>query len=140
MNSSFGRDPVRRGTGEHTPHTRYLPGSSQVGHRTWVSSPCCVCVCVFSQSLSMSRYFFLRMDTWSLKSRGSSLSWEWSRGMNPNQALNDVIQVWRWAKWSGSAQRDTFEPCSGNRKQETHQMVKRHRALPLYLLGQLLVS
>lgn len=60
-------------------------------------------------SLSMSLYFFLSMDTWSLKSTGSSLIWEWTRGMLPNQLANLFMQVWRWAKWSGSAQRDARE-------------------------------
>lgn len=61
-------------------------------------------------SLSMSLYFFLSMDTWSLNRTGSSLIWEWTRGMVPNQLANLFMQVWRWAKWSGSAQRDPREP------------------------------
>lgn len=60
-------------------------------------------------SLSMSLYFFLSMDTWSLKRTGSSLIWEWTSGMLPNQLANLFMQVWRWAKWSGSAQRDARE-------------------------------
>lgn len=60
-------------------------------------------------SLSMSLYFFLSMDTWSLKRTGSSLICEWTRGMLPNQLANLFMQVWRWAKWSGSAQRDARE-------------------------------
>lgn len=60
-------------------------------------------------SLSMSLYFFLSMDTWSLNRTGSSLIWEWTRGMVPNQLANLFMQVWRWAKWSGSAQRDARE-------------------------------
>lgn len=62
-------------------------------------------------SLSMSLYFFLSMDTWSLNRTGSSLIWEWTRGMVPNQLANLFMQVWRWAKWSGSAQRDARELC-----------------------------
>lgn len=62
-------------------------------------------------SLSMSLYFFLNMDTWSLNRTGSSLIWEWTRGMVPNQLANLFMQVWRWAKWSGSAQRDARELC-----------------------------
>lgn len=58
----------------------------------------------------MSLYFFLRMETWSLNSTGSSLIWECSRGMNPNQLLNEFIHVCLWAKWSGSAHRDVLEP------------------------------
>lgn len=60
-------------------------------------------------SLSMSLYFFLSMDTWSLNRTGSSLICEWTRGMLPNQLANLFMQVWRWAKWSGSAQRDARE-------------------------------
>lgn len=60
-------------------------------------------------SLSMSLYFFRSMDTWSLNRTGSSLIWEWTRGMVPNQLANLFMQVWRWAKWSGSAQRDARE-------------------------------
>lgn len=33
------------------------------------------------QSRSMSRYFFLRMETWSLKRTGSSLICEWISGI-----------------------------------------------------------
>ena len=57
----------------------------------------------------MSLYFFLRMETWSLKSTGSSLIWECTSGMNPSQRLKTFMQVCRWAKWSGSAHRDTLE-------------------------------
>lgn len=64
---------------------------------------------VTGYSLSMSLYFFRSMDTWSLKRTGSSLIWEWTRGMVPNQLANLFMQVWRWAKWSGSAQRDARE-------------------------------
>lgn len=60
-------------------------------------------------SLSMSLYFFRSMDTWSLNRTGSSLIWEWTRGIVPNQLANLFMQVWRWAKWSGSAQRDARE-------------------------------
>lgn len=60
-------------------------------------------------SLSMSLYFFLSMDTWSLNRTGSSLICEWTSGMVPNQLANLFMQVWRWAKWSGSAQRDARE-------------------------------
>lgn len=60
-------------------------------------------------SLSMSLYFFLSIDTWSLNRTGSSLIWECTRGMVPNQLANLFMQVWRWAKWSGSAQRDARE-------------------------------
>lgn len=62
-------------------------------------------------SLSMSLYFFRSMDTWSLNRTGSSLIWEWTRGMVPNQLANLFMQVWRCAKWSGSAQRDARELC-----------------------------
>lgn len=61
------------------------------------------------QSLSMSLYFLRRMETWSLKSTGSSLIWEWTSGMAPNQLANLFMQVCRWAKWSGSAQREARE-------------------------------
>lgn len=43
------------------------------------------CVSLCSHSFSMSLYFFLRMETWSLNSTGSSLIWECSRGMKPSQ-------------------------------------------------------
>lgn len=65
-------------------------------------------------SLSMSRYFLRSMDTWSLNSTGSNLIWEWTRGMVPNQLANLFMQVWRWAKWSGSAQREARELWSEN--------------------------
>lgn len=60
-------------------------------------------------SLSMSLYFFRSIDTWSLNRTGSSLIWECTRGMVPNQLANLFMQVCRWAKWSGSAQRDARE-------------------------------
>lgn len=63
------------------------------------------------QSLSMSLYFLRRMETWSLNRTGSSLIWEWTSGMAPNQLVNLFMQVCRWAKWSGSAQRDAREDC-----------------------------
>lgn len=61
------------------------------------------------QSLSMSLYFLRRMETWSLNRTGSSLIWEWTSGMAPNQLANLFMQVCRWAKWSGSAQREALE-------------------------------
>lgn len=75
-------------------------------------------------SLSMSLYFFLRMDTWSLKSTGSSLIWEWTRGMLPNQLANLFMQVWRWAKWSGSAQRDARELWGGERQKRSNKYIR----------------
>lgn len=44
-------------------------------------------------SLSMSLYFFLSMDTWSLKRTGSSLICEWTSGIVPNQLANLFMQV-----------------------------------------------
>lgn len=61
------------------------------------------------QSLSMSLYFLRRIETWSLNRTGSSLIWEWTSGMAPNQLANLFMQVCRWAKWSGSAQREALE-------------------------------
>lgn len=61
-------------------------------------------------SFSMSLYFFRRMDTWSLNSTGSSLIWEWTRGMYPSQWLKTFMHVCRWAKWSGSAHLDALAP------------------------------
>lgn len=60
-------------------------------------------------SLSMSLYFFRRMETWSLNKTGSILIWECISGMVPNQFANLFMHVWRWAKWSGSAHRDARE-------------------------------
>lgn len=45
------------------------------------------------QSLSISLYFLRRMETWSLNSTGSSLIWECTRGMPPNQLANLFMQV-----------------------------------------------
>lgn len=70
------------------------------------------------QSLSMSLYFFRRMETWSLNRTGSSLIWECTSGMPPNQLANLFMQVCRWAKWSGSAQRDAREDWWEQRKEE----------------------
>lgn len=41
--------------------------------------------------------------------------------MLPNQLANLFMQVWRWAKWSGSAQRDARDVCGGEteRQRET---------------------
>lgn len=47
------------------------------------------------QSLSMSLYFLRRMDTWSLNRTGSSLIWECTSGMPPNQLANLFMQVCR---------------------------------------------
>lgn len=47
------------------------------------------------QSLSMSRYFLRRMETWSLNRTGSSLIWECTSGMPPNQLANLFMQVCR---------------------------------------------
>lgn len=87
-------------------------------------------------SLSMSLYFFLSMDTWSLKRTGSSLIWEWTRGMLPNQLANLFMQVWRWAKWSGSAQRDARELWGREagvgcreRKKERETLIKRENSI-----------
>lgn len=43
----------------------------------------CVSLCI--HSLSMSLYFFLRMETWSLNNTGSNLIWECTSGMKPSQ-------------------------------------------------------
>lgn len=77
------------------------------------------------QSLSMSLYFLRRMETWSLKRTGSSLIWEWTSGMAPNQLANLFMQVCRWAKWSGSAQREAREDCEKKQKKiENEKLVK----------------
>ncbi len=68
------------------------------------------------QSLSMSLYFLRSIDTWSLNRTGSSLICEWTRGMVPNQLANLFMHVCRWAKWSGSAQRDARDVCGGKRE------------------------
>lgn len=70
-----------------------------------------------AQSLSMSLYFFLRMETWSLNSTGSSLIWECTKGMKPNHWLKVFMQVCRWAKWSGSAQREDLVPLVWKREE-----------------------
>lgn len=72
---------------------------------------------VSCHSFSMSLYFFLRMETWSLNSTGSSLIRECSSGMKPSQRLKTFMQVCRWAKWSGSAHRDTLELWVGKNRQ-----------------------
>lgn len=75
---------------------------------------CCeesgVLVSLHFHSFSMSLYFFRRMDTWSLNSTGSSLIWEWTRGMYPSQRLKTFMHVCRWAKWSGSAHLESLAP------------------------------
>lgn len=76
------------------------------------------------QSLSMSLYFLRRMETWSLNRTGSSLIWEWTSGMPPNQLANLFMQVCRWAKWSGSAQREAREDW-GKRRRRVHYQ-RRH--------------
>lgn len=77
---------------------------------TWRTHTMIWCVSFRNHSLSMSLYFFLRMETWSLNNTGSSLIWECTRGMRPSQRLKAFMQVCRWAKWSGSAHRDDLEP------------------------------
>lgn len=85
------------------------------------TSPCRVSPlrrCPSCQSLSMSLYFLRRMETWSLNRTGSSLIWECTSGMPPNQLANLFMQVCRWAKWSGSAQRDAREDWWERRREE----------------------
>ena len=47
------------------------------------------------QRRSMSLYFLRRMETWSLNRSGSSLIWEWTSGMPPNQLANLFMHVCR---------------------------------------------
>lgn len=75
----------------------------------------------------MSLYFLRSIDTWSLNKMGSSLIWEWTRGMLPNQLANLFMQVCRWAKWSGSAQREARDVCwGGGRKKKGKKEKKSH--------------
>ena len=88
------------------------------------------------QSLSISLYFLRRMETWSLNSTGSSLIWECTRGMPPNQLANLFMQVCRWAKWSGSAQRDALEDCwEGEDKTQDHHAAWILNTLSLSYVG-----
>lgn len=92
--------PLEQGVQEHTDTEHSSPASTVI----WRLSLCV-------HNLSMSLYFFLRMETWSLNNTGSNLIWECTKGMKPSQWLKAFMQLCRWAKWSGSAQRDdTLEP------------------------------
>lgn len=91
-------------------------------------------------SLSMSLYFLRKMETWSLNRTGSKRSWEWMSGMKPNQAAKEFMQDCRWAKWSGSAQRDDFEPWKRERKRETKLQCNTRTLILIYSIFFSLLS
>ena len=68
------------------------------------------CAARVIHSRSMSRYFFRKTDTWSLKSSGSRRVREWRSGMKPKVDAKASVQLCRCAKCPGSAQRDIRVP------------------------------